>query len=269
MQAIFGIKREMDPNLFVADYCIKRGSTLHFHSQIELIQVTEGAVEVWINEKKYVLREGEAAIATSYQAHLYNAVGESAKATVVCVPTELCEDFVAAAQATRISTILQAPETLARISLALSALHAPQLNEVEKRGYIGVMLGAILHHTEPQQEESFNSSLLSKLLLYINANYKENISLSVVASALGYSPHYVAKHFRSCFHMPLGQYINTIRLRNAVILLRERKLNVTSCALESGFNSVRTFYRAFLEEFGCTPREYLKAPENPAAVNAK
>ena len=59
MQAIFGIKREMDPNLFVADYCIKRGSTLHFHSQIELIQVTEGAVEVWINEKKYVLREGD------------------------------------------------------------------------------------------------------------------------------------------------------------------------------------------------------------------
>lgn len=269
MQAIFGIHREQDHNLFLKDYRIRRGVTWHFHSPVELVQVTRGVLEVWINEKKYILQEGEAAIATSYQAHIYSAVGESADATVVCIPTELCEDFVAAAQATRVSTMLQAPETLQRISMAISAFRDPQLNDVEKRGYIGVMLGSILHHTEIRQEESFDSPLLSKLLLYINANYKEDISLPVVASALGYSVHYVAKQFRSCFHMPLGQYINTIRLRSAVILLRERKLTVTSCALESGFNSVRTFYRAFLEEFGCTPREYLRAPENPAAVDAK
>ena len=259
MQAIFGIGRERDHNLFIADYRIRRGDTLHFHSPIELVQVIEGAAEAWIDGKKYVLQQGEAAIATSYQSHLYHAVGDSALVTVICIPTELCEDFVAAIQTKRISTHLQNPTTLTRIRASLEALHSPELNAVEQRGFAGVMLGAVLHHTEQQEtEDSFDSSLLSKVLLYVNANYKEEISLSSVAAALGYSAHYIAKQFRSRFRITLGRYINTIRLKNAVILLRAGEMNVTDCALESGFNSTRTFYRAFREEFGCSPKEYLQ-----------
>ena len=47
-----------------------------------------------------------------------------------------------------------------------------------------------------------------------------------------------------------------VRLKNALMLMHEGKHTLTYCALESGFNSVRTFYRAFSEEFDCTPKEY-------------
>jgi AraC-like DNA-binding protein len=40
-------------------------------------------------------------------------------------------------------------------------------------------------------------------------------------------------------------------------LTAARSPTVTAAALESGFQSLRSFYRAFQAEFGCTPREYL------------
>jgi AraC-like DNA-binding protein len=39
--------------------------------------------------------------------------------------------------------------------------------------------------------------------------------------------------------------------------MNEQKHSITHCAMESGFNSMRTFYRAFREEFGCSPGDYL------------
>ena len=41
--------------------------------------------------------------------------------------------------------------------------------------------------------------------------------------------------------------------------LYDKKHDITYCATESGFSSMRTFYRVFREEFSCSPRAYLQA----------
>ena len=106
--------------------------------------------------------------------------------------------------------------------------------------------------------ENIDTSLNSKLLAYINKNYKNNINLSTVSSALGYNSGYVSKHFRACFGISVSRYITTVRLKNAVMLMNKSEGSVTDAALESGFPSLRTFYRAFEYEFKCSPKEYLK-----------
>ena len=53
------------------------------------------------------------------------------------------------------------------------------------------------------------------------------------------------------------KYLTIVRLKNALMLMYEKKHSITYCALESGFSSVRTFYRAFSEEFACSPKEYI------------
>jgi len=60
----------------------------------------------------------------------------------------------------------------------------------------------------------------------------------------------------------LIQYVNILRLRNALLLMKNRKHTHTYCALESGFPSVRTFYRVFQSEMHCSPREYLLLAED-------
>ena len=72
----------------------------------------------------------------------------------------------------------------------------------------------------------------------------------------------ISKFFKAKFNVTLVRYLTVIRLKNAVMLLHENKNSVTYCALESGFSSMRTFYRAFSEEFSCSPKEYFSRYKN-------
>ena len=65
------------------------------------------------------------------------------------------------------------------------------------------------------------------------------------------------RYFKASFGITLGQYITTVKLRHALRMLREGKHDMTYCAMESGFSSMRTFYRSFRQEFGCSPKEYI------------
>jgi len=95
-------------------------------------------------------------------------------------------------------------------------------------------------------------------LIYLNENYKSDLSLSSVAAKFGYNASYVSRLFKNNFNIGFNHYLNVIRLKNAVLLMQENKHSITYCALESGFNSMCTFYRAFYEEFGCKPKDYMK-----------
>ena len=63
--------------------------------------------------------------------------------------------------------------------------------------------------------------------------------------------------FKSSIGVGILRYVNLLRLKNAITLLHEKNRSTESAAEASGFRSVRTFYRAFREAFGCSPKEYL------------
>lgn len=58
-----------------------------------------------------------------------------------------------------------------------------------------------------------------------------------------------------------AQYIRKLRLTHSAMRLKKEHCLVTDVALDSGFDSVDGFSRAFFKEFGCKPGEYAKEPE--------
>lgn len=59
--------------------------------------------------------------------------------------------------------------------------------------------------------------------------------------------------------MTFSQYLNRVKVEEAVRLLRENKgLPVTEIAFRCGFNTIRNFNRIFKEVTGCTPRSLPK-----------
>ncbi|MBR6765080.1 MAG: helix-turn-helix transcriptional regulator [Clostridia bacterium] len=56
----------------------------------------------------------------------------------------------------------------------------------------------------------------------------------------------------------LKSYVNGLRLNEAKRLLKTTDKNVTDIAIEAGFNTIRSFNRAFFAEMGETPTEYRK-----------
>ncbi len=258
MKAEFGINRERNNKLFYKEYQDDKG-IFHFHSQIELYFVDEGEMEIYVNNKGKVVHEGEMSVALSYDAHSYKTPSHS-KSSVFIIPIYMCEEFVKAIEHKRVTNpFITDKIVVSKIKSLVKEIDFTATNEIKLTGYIYLILGLVMENIgfEPSQE-LLNPDLSSKILFYINENFTKDISLSSLASEFGYSESYLSRYFKSYFNISLNQYITIIRLKNALMLMHEKKNTLTYCAFESGFGSMRTFYRVFSEEFGCSPKEYMK-----------
>ena len=126
-----------------------------------------------------------------------------------------------------------------------------------------VILGAIYSQMIPKDKAkdlpTHDSS--ADVLIYIGEHFREELTLSSVAKKIGYHPAYLSRYFRATFGISFVRYVSMVRLREAILLLQSGSRSVTECAIESGFGSIRSFYRAFYSEFGCNPTDYLKRVE--------
>lgn len=258
MQAEFGLIQEQRNRFYCAE---SKGSNspFHFHSQIELYFVDEGEMEVWVNDNRTVLHSGEVSVAFSYDAHCYRSIGK-ALGNYIVIPTYMCKEFVHAFQGKQAKTpFIRDPETVQKLRACYDELKKDTTNKIKTQGYIYVLLGTLLECISFEEtHESVDHKLSSQLLFYINENYKNDITLASIAVEFGYHASYLSRYFKSCFGIGINQYITVVRLKQAVLLMQDDKNSITYCAFESGFNSMRTFYRAFFEEFHCTPREYTE-----------
>ena len=59
--------------------------------------------------------------------------------------------------------------------------------------------------------------------------------------------------------MTFGEFVLVYRLETATRLLDDTKKSITEVALESGFQSVRNFNRAFRKKMKISPSEYRRA----------
>lgn len=259
MQATLHVKRERIRQFHIEHYSSLDGP-LHFHSHIELLLLSKGTAEVWIGDEHFSLCSGQMAVVPSYCPHHFYAEVGSVRCTDLFVPTHLCPEFMERIGNQRVLTpIITDAEAMSRICHAVSELERADLNSVEQMGYVHVILGTALSRLKLQAAATAtpNDSLPAKLLFYIHEHYREEISTAILAQALGYTPNHLSKCFRACFHVGINHYVNTLRLRHAVGMMQEQK-SITECALESGFPSLRTFYRAFSAEYGCAPKDHLK-----------
>ena len=266
MKPIFNAKRERIRKVHVEHYQTMNGA-FHFHSHIELIFVRKGEAYLWLRDGIETVRAGEIGVILGYEAHRFSSDEKEGEFVSIFIPAFFCPDFVDAVQCkTAYHPVVRDKEALKKIAFSVKMLES-NINPIEQKGYVHVILGTLLHHLDLKENAlPKEMDLPIKLFFYINEHYKESISLDSIASALGYSRHHLSKCFHARFDVSISDYINTLRLRNAVILMREKGRSMTECALESGFGSVRTFYRVFTEEFGCAPRDYLLQDRNEGHI---
>ena len=230
-----------------------------FHSQIELYFVNEGEMDITVNDNHQILKSGEMAAVLSFDAHTY-MTPEKSRSSALFIPVHLCPDFIEEVRHKRAtSPFICNKKVVENIKNYVSELQKSDDNSVLRQGYIYVILGIIKDNIFFEStKENMDPELSTRLLSYINDNFNENINLSTVAKELGYNESYLSRYFKSCFRIGFNRYLATVRLKNALMLMSEKKYTTAYCAMEVGFNSMRTFYRAFQKEFGCTPKEYIK-----------
>jgi AraC family transcriptional regulator len=99
---------------------------------------------------------------------------------------------------------------------------------------------------------------LRRVLDYIAANIRDDITLVNLAEIAGYSVFHFARKFTLAMGISPRRYISHWRLENAMAELAAGKLPLTEIALNAQFSSQASFTRAFHRATGMTPKEYRR-----------
>jgi AraC-like DNA-binding protein len=96
---------------------------------------------------------------------------------------------------------------------------------------------------------------LNAVLGYIEANYNQRITVEQLADMVCLSEDRFGHLLREGVGQPPLQYINAMRLRKALNMLKTNQYTVTEVADAVGFRDYNHFGRLFRKQYGCTPNE--------------
>jgi YesN/AraC family two-component response regulator len=105
-----------------------------------------------------------------------------------------------------------------------------------------------------------DKKFMERLMQAINKNLADpDFNVANLSREIGMSKAVLYKKFQALAHVPIGEFIKTLRLRKAAVLFAEDKLNVTEVAWEVGFNDRKYFSKEFKKFSGKSPSEYIEA----------
>ena len=131
---------------------------------------------------------------------------------------------------------------------------------VLRQAFTQVILARTLPFLElRRREEQPGHDIVYDVVVYMAEHYgEEELSLTRMSRDLGYSPFALSRVFSRIFHTNFNQYLNELRLNQALALLQSAEGSITDIAMSAGFTRLRTFNRVFQERFHMPPREYRK-----------
>ena len=230
----------------------------HVHDYVEIIYVRSGEMTFYLNFKEYTLKSGDVIFAFPGQIHGHEAA--EAENIALLFPKNLpIYDGV-------FCNMLPEHPVLRSIDKETDKLffNATEANIGEipyskgiAQGYIALILGRLLPLLTLSAADGKTASVEQRLIEYCSAHYKELITLTSVADALGYSATHLSHLFSDKFKIGFSQFISTMRIEDAKKMLRG-DTKITQIALDCGFGSMRNFNRVFKEHTGKTPSEYRK-----------
>lgn len=226
----------------------------HFHDDYELIQVERGSADVTVNNNLYTLSEKECAFIHSTDIHSIRSSPDS------------------------IVNVLKLSKNRFDILFAENRLLQPVLNpkyftteyfkelqrEIRTTDRYGSLIALnMLTITFAQMmrneitvantvDNNHNNEFFIRISEFTSQNFS-SVTFSEAAAYMGFSEPYFSKIFKQLFGMTFTRYLNTLRIGNAIKMIKKEDKSITDCAFDCGFKTIRSFNRTFKELTGYTP----------------
>lgn len=225
-------------------------SRAHYHNAWELIVPLGGASKCYIDGESYDFNPDQILFIDSFEVHYFEL--EKGSEYIACrtnreLLSDFFEEYQKEGQSPRLPRILANAEANGRIKAILTEwLKKEKCTRLQVRGYINLLYAEIATSYELLYQSYSVNKLGIALLEYIHKNFKTEIGLDTLARHFGYSRNTVSRVLHSLVGQDMRSYVNQLRAENAYNLLQENpRPTVQAAALESGFSSMNTFYRAW------------------------
>ena len=119
-------------------------------------------------------------------------------------------------------------------------------------------------HSKPttHMQQTYENELLNDILLYIDDNIYEKISVSTLCDHFCISTSMLHSLFRKNMNNTAKNYINELKLSKSKELIRNSTHTLSEISEMLGFSSIHYFSKKFKLYFNISPTEYSKSIYN-------
>ncbi len=270
MNSLFEAHRDKIENLYL--YEGANFAAPHFHHHVEILYGLDDGLPVTINKTVYTLNKDETIIFDSFDVHGFSNP-QNLRSISLVIPWKLNKDYIKKMEHMRFECPLVKDPKCNRIILQLLRILQENTTNIYTKYYtittydvkiqtflqniVSAIINAIFCYTNRvKTTNSAPKEQFQKILMYIEENYSEQISLTSLAEKFGYSACYFSKIWKNTFHCGCLEYINSVRLEKIIEHYTPNE-SLTNLAISHGFNSLRTMERTFKRNYDISPREFF------------
>lgn len=137
-------------------------------------------------------------------------------------------------------------------------------NQMEMRGIRNRLAGRVRELMKSLKERvagavkltDENAVRMERVCEFIREHFREDLERETLSETVGIHPDVFSRNFNKHTGQSLIEFINSLRIEEAKRLLKDTDLAIIRIAMDTGFDSVRTFNRVFAGIAGMSPRDF-------------
>lgn len=249
----------------------------HWHPDLEIYYVEEGAYEFYIGQTVISLHNGDMCIISPGTEHSIQSKSQKARFYSIGITTRLLSldeghFFQTSFLEPLGQGLLEFDPVVHPTDRDYNSFYVPveqivqsseQKDKVTMYGSAVSICCALIRRstlkTEKPEGFSKEHDAVQQCILYMQKNYMNKITLEQLAELSNLHPNYLCALFRKYTGASPMTYLSKIRLQRARKLLRETEFNVRQVAERTGYNSASFFSKRFKAVMGVSPLEYGNA----------
>ena len=243
------------------------GYSSHLHYQIELAMIFDGHTHITVDSAEYDAFGGDAFVVFPNQIHSFTTVKRESYILLKINPEYVPELLPLLSSSLPKRAVIKGAENDGELTHLIKEIskvyHGNEpLKDTILRGLVLVFLSRLLQKLELSDAPAVDYHAVGIIMDYCNKNYNKPLSLGILSKELHLNKYYISHVISEKLNIGFNDYINSLRVSNACKLLVKTDRTVTEISETVGFNTLRTFNRAFMKQMSCTPSEYRRKKQS-------
>lgn len=247
----------------------KRCFPLHWHDRIELLRINRGEMSVTCGNSYFTAKEGDTVIINPKEVH--SAIAGANDVEYTCVMFELAPlanniyygqshikpllfrqmRFKNLIRDIDVDDIMEILEELTREKNPKRAL----LSEM----YMLELISRLIEfYIDTETVPKSSDMEFTEVLDYIDTHFSEDLTIPYLSQKFGYDKSYFCRKFKAQTGITCIEYITSLRLDYAAIMLKGTSDSVGEISENCGFSDANYFSRCFKEKYGVSPVMWRK-----------
>lgn len=253
----------------------KRQIPIHTQNEWELSYIICGQGTRFLGEERQQFHEGEVILIPPQFPHgwffdndLTDDDGCIHNITLLFgpdVPTRLSMALPELTQAVSVLSTITLPRRYVGRTCAEIIQRLEEMQTLDSVKRLPLLLQLLILLTEDAESEEIGCKLMSKskrnaerFRIYCKCYFFRNIGLEDTASYMNMNKSALCKFVKKHTGQTFTEYINTLRLEKAALLLTSTTDSACDIAYDCGFSSIPYFHRLFSVHYGMSPCAYRK-----------